>query len=980
MEDTSTVDDTPSSNEIEAIPIPTIVIDKGKGREESTVPSSKEREWGRDELVWEDISELITGDQTKTLVFSSQNVVVASITRPLTLSSSSNSNGILPSPRLQAFPLPTSPSTSSSSPPSSFSLPMPSFPLPHLSPTYLSLSPSASYLLAFFPLSGPPGQGGTLAVWEIAGRGKERSEWEIKDTWAVPGGKEVVDVAWLGAEREWIASSSVAPQDQPVKEEEGAAQSTSTNSARPKFHRLPPLGPPLPSHVSSSTPPTFVILTASHEVVLHHPISSNSAEKRWPLRTLRCGISGPEFGVWGLADGPSVEAAAGTSGGEGGKSGRRVRRGKILVRGEDPSIYLVVQSTILPPPPPPPPPAKEPLSLLTGLGSLDMGIDFDALGGTVPTAVSPSEVAATEGGEDVSGDEPWIEVIECKIDLLGSEATISALPFPPIHFASSSVDLEQPRLDSIPSSAILSHLSFVELADLESTPAAVELSAERDIGVVGTFLTRTGDALTSEMHLWTLKKEEVLLSEAFLQLESKPTDLAPPSNAFDWHASHTSRRTFEDSVVTSVEAMGPESLGLVLVGEVSQKWAEGVVGKFSVLKLSDLSAASNFNPTEVRTWPGKRSLPTSVASSSNSAVIASFDSSLYFHTHPTKAAPFSSSSSPTEWSSLCDELASSLGLSLYRNSDPSDLIRLISEGSKRRGDLSAVDAVLRKTWDVLVSQQGSSESLGDSDWLLPLMEIQRKLYESINDPRAKIAQEVLRFAASNAVFSKAFVEGRNGETDSFQIESIWNLITETSWVLNTIGDLLRTALLERGWNTWNKKETTEAPAPVARLLILLHPTTRDLLQSLLSQIQLFSAFVTSSLSSPIPGSPDAATQVRSVVSTEIAKNRLRDVVDRSGLDLVLLAEELEGLAGGMSNDLNRDELDPPLLSLSIPPLRVADMETLSSSVSRLPRKAASKVLLLLQPQGSQEGRRGGSGGALKRRKVEVVSLGRGAST
>jgi len=49
----------------------------------------------------------------------------------------------------------------------------------------------------------------------------------------------------------------------------------------------------------------------------------------------------------------------------------------------------------------------------------------------------------------------------------------------------------------MPSSAILSHLSFVELADLESTPATVELSAERDIGVVGTFLTRTGEFIHS---------------------------------------------------------------------------------------------------------------------------------------------------------------------------------------------------------------------------------------------------------------------------------------------------------------------------------------------------------------------------------------------------------------------------------------------------------------------------------------------------
>ena len=301
----------------------------GEGRETRTRSQNNEADLSSPSLP--------SFSSLRTLVFSSQNVVIASITTPVTLSSFSNSNGILPSPRLQAFPLPTSPTTSSSSPPSSFPLPMPSFPLPHLSPTYLSLSHSASYLLAFFPLSGPPGQGGTLAIWEISGRGKEKSEWEIKDTWAVPGGKEVVDVAWLGAEREWVASSTVVAQDQVVKDEEEAAQtspkSTSTPSL-PKFHRLPPLGPPLPSHASSSSPPTFVILTASHEVVLHHPTSSTSMDKRWPLRTLRCGISGPEFGVWGLADGPSVEAAAGTSGGEGGKSGRRVRRGKILVRGE----------------------------------------------------------------------------------------------------------------------------------------------------------------------------------------------------------------------------------------------------------------------------------------------------------------------------------------------------------------------------------------------------------------------------------------------------------------------------------------------------------------------------------------------------------------------------------------------------------------------------------------------------------------------
>lgn len=89
-------------------------------------------------------------------------------------------------------------------------------------------------------------------------------------------------------------------------------------------------------------------------------------------------------------------------------------------------------------------------------------------------------------------------------------------------------------------------------------------------------------------------------------------------------------------------------------------------------------------------------------------------------------------------------------------------------------------------------------------------------------------------------------------------------------------------------------------APVARLLIFLHPTTRDLLQSLLSQISAFATFVSTTLASPILGSPDSAnTHVRSLLSTELAKNRLKDVVDRSGLNLERMGEALETLAGAM---------------------------------------------------------------------------------
>lgn len=133
----------------------------------------------------------------------------------------------------------------------------------------------------------------------------------------------------------------------------------------------------------------------------------------------------------------------------------------------DPSIYLVVQSTIIPPSPPPPTPAKDPLSLLPGL---DLGIDFDALGGAASTDTSPSETAATGRGEDVSGDEPWIEVIECKIDLLGSEASESSSPifdaFSEAQLTSSPFrDSQQPSLLSLslPSTSHLPQLTWSSL-------------------------------------------------------------------------------------------------------------------------------------------------------------------------------------------------------------------------------------------------------------------------------------------------------------------------------------------------------------------------------------------------------------------------------------------------------------------------------------------------------------------------------------
>lgn len=163
------------------------------------------------------------------------------------------------------------------------------------------------------------------------------------------------------------------------------------------------------------------------------------------------------------------------------------------------------------------------------------------------------------------------------------------------------------------------------------------------------------DGHTSEMHLWKLKKEEAAPPDAFPLLETKPSDTPQSAASFEWvraprrpssplfnadhpalacpftqHGSHLSRRVFLDSVVSSIVSIGPESLGVALVGEISQTWVEGVVGKFAVMKLSvlhgqpaccasaayrrlalifrrsDLSSPPGWSTTDIRTRPARR--------------------------------------------------------------------------------------------------------------------------------------------------------------------------------------------------------------------------------------------------------------------------------------------------------------------------------------------------------------------------------------
>lgn len=279
------------------------------------------------------------------LAVSSQNAVVFSPSAPTQRSQQEPLSAIgSPSISLQCYPIDNpdpSSSTAAASSRKTFAVPLPVFALPHLPATHLSFSPTSDHFLAFFPLAPSPsaaascsswswaqpaaGEGGTLVLWALTGsKGRSVADWKLQESWACAQGDEVVDVAWLGAPRQWTASMSSGAEVDADGAREPAPPPPTT------FTRRGRCGPLLlPSQHS-----TFLVLSASHSITLYHPPSPAaqpaSALPQQPvlLRTTRCTVDGPGMGTWGVMS----DASDGAD--DARKRQRRVRRGRFHTRSE----------------------------------------------------------------------------------------------------------------------------------------------------------------------------------------------------------------------------------------------------------------------------------------------------------------------------------------------------------------------------------------------------------------------------------------------------------------------------------------------------------------------------------------------------------------------------------------------------------------------------------------------------------------------
>jgi hypothetical protein len=155
-----------------------------------------------------------------------------------------------------------------------------------------------------------------------------------------------------------------------------------------------------------------------------------------------------------------------------------IRKGKIMQRAEDHAIYIAIHSTT--------PPVCQTFS-----PSIDPNRARDPLA-SLATDLDPHPSATTSSPPSMllsepSGHEAWIEIVECKVDLLGAEASITTRPLPPIHLIST--------LDSSPlvtPTSILTHLALVDPPFAPPPPSqevpSPDLPPDRPLSLVAFFL------------------------------------------------------------------------------------------------------------------------------------------------------------------------------------------------------------------------------------------------------------------------------------------------------------------------------------------------------------------------------------------------------------------------------------------------------------------------------------------------------------
>ncbi|KAE8543548.1 hypothetical protein D1P53_000263 [Cryptococcus gattii VGV] len=190
-----------------------------------------------------------------------------------------------------------------------------------------------------------------------------------------------------------------------------------------------------------------------------------------------------------------------------------------------------------------------------------------------------------------------------------------------------------------------------------------------------------------------------------------------------------------------------------------------------------------------------------------------------------------------------------------------------------------------------------------------------------NDARLALATDILRLNEASELVDRCATFDDDGSI-TFDLDSIWPLIAVFDWAISVIARAMREAILVGASAEWQGSDDSLMIDPHSPLLILLHPTLRSLSLRILSQLHQLSTFL-STLDRPILPPENnvlpAASNTRDPMATVVAREWIRDIPQRQGVDVEHWGRALESVT--MTPEPDQNDIDQSLIQLSITPLR-----------------------------------------------------------
>ncbi|WWD21245.1 hypothetical protein CI109_105729 [Kwoniella shandongensis] len=287
----------------------------------------------------------------------------------------------------------------------------------------------------------------------------------------------------------------------------------------------------------------------------------------------------------------------------------------------------------------------------------------------------------------------------------------------------------------------------------------------------------------------------------------------------------------------------------------------------------------------------------------------------------------SDSASPLEGTAV--DAATSIILAERQSSDWSDVIRA-SLGSVGKAHMKEF------TTNLLQRVHTLSEDEVRVDQLDLLLRLQVALYGATHDPRAELASDILRLNEVSKLVDECALFGSDGKI-SFDLDSIWALIGVMEWATGVIATAMRETVLLGAKIDWEGSDSHDFAEP-STIILLAHPTSRSLVLRLLSQLSQLITFL-QTLERPIL-QPETRTLPaplqRDPMATIVARDRVRDVAYREGVDLLEWGKSLQTLS---TTGVEEKALQSALIDL--------DLRTVQSSLEPLINALPSSSTLFL---------------------------------